>query len=162
MQKISNTIFIFISWFGWLSYIFGILCYVIFVIFVGILVLLMPVIAYITFSFTSVMSRLVLGGIAMGDTRPDYHRGFELTPGDSMGYSLATGVTSIARFLFGLVLLLPLKLLISRHTGMSLETSISELPSYVIESISCVRPPHQFSFYCGIASITLMAINYFG
>lgn len=159
--QLKDALISFVSWFGWLSYIVGIACYVILMIFVGVFILFMPIAAYIALSFASVMSRLVLGGITMGDNRSSYHREFELTPSDSMGYSLATGLTSIARFIFGLVLLLPLKLLISKHTRMSLETPIAELPSYILESINCVRPPHRFSFYCGIISLTLIATGYF-
>jgi hypothetical protein len=100
--QLKNFLISFVSWFGWLSYIVGIACYIILMIFVGVFILLMPIAAYIVFSLASVMSRLVLGGITMGDNRSSYHREFELTPSDSVGYSLATGVTSIARFIVGI------------------------------------------------------------
>lgn len=161
ISQFKNAFISFVSCFGWLSYIFLIFCYVILMIFVGVIILLMPIIAYIVFSFASVISRLILGGIAIGDTKSSYHGQFELTPSDGMGYSLTTGITFIARFIFGLVLLLPLKLFIASHTGMSLETPIAELPGYVLESIGCLRPPHPFSLYCGIISFILIATAYF-
>ncbi|ACK73988.1 hypothetical protein PCC7424_5410 (plasmid) [Gloeothece citriformis PCC 7424] len=159
--QLKEALISFISWFGWLSYIFWLFCYVILMIFVGVLILLMPITAYIVFSFTSAMSRLVLGGIAIGDTKPSYHREFELTPSDGMGYSLATAITSIAHLIFSLILLFPLKLFIANHTGMPMETPIAELPSYILESINHLRPPHRFSLYCGIISVPLIITLYF-
>jgi hypothetical protein len=127
---------------------------------VGVVILIIPIIAYIFFAITSVMSRLAVGAIRIGDNNI-YNSQFELTPSDSIGYTLTQGITSIVRFIFKLVFVLPLKLFIGSHTGMSMETPIAEIPGYMLESISYLRPPHRFSFYCGIVSFPLMAGLYF-
>lgn len=107
------------------------------------------------------MSRLALGVIEIGDPYTKYNNKFELTPSDSIGYTLTKAITSIVRFIFKIVFVLPLKLFIGSHTGMSMETPIAEIPGYILESISYLRPPHRFSFYCGIVSFPLMATIYF-
>ncbi|BAY65048.1 hypothetical protein NIES22_51500 [Calothrix brevissima NIES-22] len=161
MYQFKDIIRGLISWFGWVAYIIWISCYVLLTIIVGIVILIMPVIAYISFAFASSIARLALGGMGFNDTRPSYHSQFELTPSDNIGYSLATAFVSVVRFIFNLIFVLPFKYLIGRYTGMPLETSIVELPGYIIQSISYLRPPHAFSFYCGIVSFPLMVGLYF-
>lgn len=161
ISHLKDIILGFISWFGWLAYIIWIFGYLILMICVGVVVLIIPMIAYIVFAITSVMSRLVLGGIGIGDNYTNYNSQFELTPSDGIGYTLTTAITSIVRFIFKLILVLPLKLFIGSHTGMSMEAPITEIPGYMLESISYLRPPHRFSFYCGIVSFPLMAGLYF-
>jgi len=161
MWRINKIILDFISWFGWLAYIIWIFCYIILMISVGVVILIVPIMAYIFFSFASLMSRLALGGIGIGDNHTNYNSQFELTPSDSIGYTMTTAVTSIVRFIFNLILVLPLKLFIGSHTDMSMETPIAELPGYIFESIGYLRPPHRFSFYCGIISFPLMISLYF-
>jgi hypothetical protein len=156
ISQLPNIFLGFISWFGWLAYIIWMFCYLILMICVGLVILIIPMIAYIFFAIASVMSRLVLGGIEIGDNYTNYNTQFELTPGDSIGYTLTKGITSIVRFIFKLVFVLPLKLFIGSHTGMSMETPIAEIPGYILESISYLRPPHRFSFYSGIISFPLM------
>jgi hypothetical protein len=161
ISQVKNIFLGFISWFGWLAYIIWMFCYLILMISVGVVILIIPIIAYIFSAIASVMSRLVLGGIGIGDNYTNYNTQFELTPSDSIGYTLTQGITSIVRFIFKLVFVLPLKLFIGSHTGMSMETPIAEIPGYMLESISYLRPPHRFSFYCGIVSFPLMAGLYF-
>lgn len=128
---------------------------------VGVVILIIPIIAYIFFAIASVMSRLALEGIGIGDNYTNYNSQFELTPSDGIGYTLTTAITSIVRFIFNLILVLPLKFFIGSHTDMSMETPLAELPGYILESISYLRPPNRFSFYCGIISFPLMAGLYF-
>ena len=161
ISQVKNILLGFISWFGWLAYIIWIFSYLILMICVGVVILIIPMIAYIFFAITSVMSRLALGGIGVGDNYTNYNSQFELTPSDGIGYTLTTAITSIVRFIFKLILVLPLKLFIGSHTGMSMETPIAEIPGYMLESISYLRPPHRFSFYCGSVSFPLMAGLYF-
>jgi hypothetical protein len=161
MSQFQDIIRGFVSWFGWLAYIIWISCYVLLMIIVGIIILIMPIIAYISFAFASSIARLTLGGIGIGDARPSYHQQFELTPSDNIGYTLATAFVSIVHFIFNLILVLPFKYLIGRHTGMPLETPIAELPGYILQSFIELRPPHPFSFYCGIFSFPLMLALYF-
>ena len=157
ISQLKDIILGFISWFGWLAYILWIFCYPILMICVGVVILIIPMIAYIFFAIASVMLRLVLGGIGIGDSYTNYNSQFELTPGDGIGYTLTKAITSIVRFIFNLILVLPLKFFIGSHTGMSMETTLAELPGYILESISYLRPPHSFSFYCGVISFPLMA-----
>ncbi|MFM2060641.1 MAG: hypothetical protein RLZZ507_311 [Cyanobacteriota bacterium] len=160
-SQLKNIILCFISWFGWLAYIIWSLCYLILMISVGVVILIIPIIAYIFFAITSVMSRLVLGAIGIGDNYTNYNSQFELTPSDSIGYTLTKAITSIVRFIFKLIFVLPLKLFIGSYTGMSMETPIAEIPGYILESISYLRPPHRFSFYSGIISFPLIIAVYF-
>jgi len=157
ISQLKDIILGFISWFGWLAYIIWIFCYLILMICVGVVILIIPIMAYIFFAIASAMSRLALGGIGIGDNYTNYNSQFELTPSDGIGYTLTTAITSIVRFIFNLILVLPLKFFIGSHTDMSMETPLAELPGYIWESISYLRPPHRFSFYCGIISFPLMA-----
>ncbi len=77
------------------------------------------------------MSRLALGGIGIGDNYTNYNSQFELTPSDGIGYTFTTAITSIVRFIFNLILVLPLKFFIGSHTDMSMETPLAELPGYI-------------------------------
>jgi hypothetical protein len=65
ISQLKDIILGFISWFGWLAYIIWIFCYLILMICVGVVILIIPIMAYIFFAIASAMSRLALGGIVL-------------------------------------------------------------------------------------------------